>query len=148
MNECDECYRMDCRDRGCIAPTSVPNTNVIVADYKKRPRMKIVKSRDLDPYGGPYTLDDLSELKNGGALNIDRYYDEVYVTISWEQDETDEEYTERMIKLDKVEERLKRNAIKNAAKKQAENAEKTLLNSAMSKLSKEEFEALKRNLNR
>ena len=134
MTDKYEVYRME--DRGCIAPTSVSNTNVIVADYKKRPRMKIVKSRDLDPYGGPYTLDDLSELKNGGALNIDRYYDEVYVTISWEQDETDEEYTERMIKLDKAEE------------KQAENAEKTLLNSAMSKLSKEEFEALKRNLNR
>ena len=134
MTDKYEVYRME--DRGCIAPTSVSNTNVIVADYKKRPRMKIVKSRDLDPYGGPYTLDDLSELKNGGALNIDCYYDEVYVTISWEQDETDEEYTERMIKLDKAEE------------KQAENAEKTLLNSAMSKLSKEEFEALKRNLNR
>ena len=136
MNDKYEVYRMDCRDRGCIAPTSVSNTNVIVADYKKRPRMKIFKSRDLDPYGGSYTLDDLSELKNGGALNIGLYYDAVRATISWEQDETDEEYTERMIKLDKAEE------------KQAENAEKTLLNSAMSKLSKEEFEALKRNLNR
>lgn len=53
-----------------------------------------------------------------------------------------------MIKLDKAEEKRKRNAIKNAEKQAEKQAEKTLLNSAMSKLSKEEFEALKRNLNR
>ncbi len=89
-NECQDCDRMDCRDRGCIAPTSASNSSKINHEYTKRPRVKIPKSRDL--YEGSYTL--------------------------------------------------------NASKKAKEEAEKTLLNSAMSKLSKEELEVLKRNLNK
>lgn len=145
-NECQDCDRMDCRDRGCIAPTSASNSSKINHEYTKRPRVKIPKSRDL--YEGSYTLDDLSELKNGAELNINLYYNETYIFLSWGEDESDEEYIKRMIKLDKAAEKRKHNAIKNASKKAKEEAEKTLLNSAMSKLSKEELEVLKRNLNK
>jgi len=146
MNECKDCDRMDCRDRGCIASTSTSNTDLIVDNYQKRPRIKVFKSRNLDLHGGTYTLDDLSELKHGATLTIDLYYDEMNIFLSWEEDETDQEYIDRMIKLDKAEERKRQKAAQKAIKKAEAQEEKKLLNSAMNKLTKEELQALKRSL--
>lgn len=140
MNECEDCDRLDCRDRGCIASTQSPG-------YTIRPRETTTRSRDLDCHGGPWKLEDLPELKNGGQLNVTCYYpDEFYIFLTWEEPETDEEYAARMIKLDKAESRKKQAAIKNKIKNAEKKALKQLVDQAKSKLNKDELDALIKSL--
>lgn len=139
MNECEDCDRLDCRDRGCIASTQSPG-------YTIRPRETTTRSRDLHCDGGPWKLEDLPELKNGGQLNVTYYYDDMYVFLTWEEPETDEEYAARMIKLDKAESRKKQAAIKNKIKNAEKKALKQLVDQAKSKLNKDELDALIKSL--
>ena len=68
---------------------------------RARERRAIEHRRDLDEYHAPYNVADLPELLNPGAqLCIHSWYDDCRVYILWETPESDEEWAERLAKLD------------------------------------------------
>lgn len=68
---------------------------------KARERRVIEHRRDLEEHAAPYNVEHLPELLNPGArLCIHSWYDECQVYILWETPESDEEWAERLAKLD------------------------------------------------
>ena len=68
---------------------------------RARERRVIEHRRELEEHQAPYTLDELPELQHPGArLCLDTWYDSTRVYILWETPETDEEWAERLAKLD------------------------------------------------
>ena len=68
---------------------------------KARERRIIEHQRDLEEHEAPYNVADLPELLNPGArLCIHSWYDDCRVYILWETPESDEEWAERLAKLD------------------------------------------------
>lgn len=68
---------------------------------RARERRVIKHQRDLEEHKAPYNVADLPELLNPGArLCIHSWYDDCRVYILWETPESDEEWAERLAKLD------------------------------------------------
>ena len=68
---------------------------------RARERRVIEHQRDLEEHEAPYNVADLPELLNPGArLCIHSLYDDCRVYILWETPESDEEWAERLAKLD------------------------------------------------
>jgi DNA segregation ATPase FtsK/SpoIIIE-like protein len=91
---------------------------------RARERRVIEHRRDLDEYQAPYNVADLPELLNPGAqLYIHSCYDEVYIL--WETPESDEEWAERLAKLDEqaVKRAVTADKRKRAAEKQRQEQE-------------------------
>ena len=86
---------------------------------KTRERRVIEHQRDLEEHEAPYNVADLPELLNRGArLCIHSSYDDCRVYILWETPESDEEWAERLAKLD--EQAVKRAASADKRKRAAE----------------------------
>jgi hypothetical protein len=70
---------------------------------RARERRVIEHQRDLEEHEAPYNVSDLPELLNPGArLCIHRWYDYCRVYILWETPYIDEEWAERLAKLDEL----------------------------------------------
>ena len=68
---------------------------------RARERRVIEHRRELEEHHSPFTLAELPELQHPGArLCVDTWYDETQVYILWETPESDEEWAERLAKLD------------------------------------------------
>lgn len=86
---------------------------------RARERRVIEHRRDLEEHAAPYNVEHLPELLNPGAqLCIHSWYDEHQVYIRWETPESDEEWAERLAKLD--EQAVKRAASADKRKRAAE----------------------------
>jgi hypothetical protein len=93
---------------------------------KARERRVIEHRRDLDEYHAPINVSDLPELLNPGArLCIHSWYDDCQVYILWETPESDEEWAERLAKLDEqaVKRAVTADKRKRAAEKQRQEQE-------------------------
>jgi hypothetical protein len=93
---------------------------------KARERRVIEHRRDLDEYQATYNVSDLPELLNPSArLCIYSCYDDCQVYILWETPESDEEWAERLAKLDEqaVKRAVTADKRKRAAEKQRQEQE-------------------------
>lgn len=73
MNECKDCTRMDCRDRGCIAPVTNEKDNLIT-DIKDKISKLEEAERLIDRAKALLAMDKakLKEVCNGSCVHLVR----------------------------------------------------------------------------